>query len=141
MLTRVAAAAARMGRPDEAGAALDRAIAILGGPARPVASENRPPTQLAWLALIHRTRHEAAPDPAELRASATALEAAAAGDPTNPDHSARLALTLGELGDAAAAAAWARRALELDGLTRLDPEARALSEEQRRALRALAGEP
>jgi len=142
MLARAATALARSGRRTDSAATFDRAVEILGGPADPAAaSENRPATQFAWLAVIYRTRHEALADAAALRGAVAALFVADTKDPTNPDHAARLALTLRALGDLDAARDWARRALDRERLARLDPEARGFSDQQRAALRALAGEP
>jgi tetratricopeptide (TPR) repeat protein len=97
------------------------------------------PTELGWLALIHEAREQLSGDPAPLHEAAAALEAAAAGDPYNLEYAVRLFNLHMKLGDRESARAWGRRAIELDGLTRLDREVRGLSDAQRREIRAALG--
>lgn len=95
---------------------------------------------LRWLAVIDRVSIEAglSPDPVATREHQieTLIEAAKL-DPNNPGLAAQIAVALDVADRPSQAADWANRALELDGLARLDPLKR-IPAEQREPLNRLA---
>lgn len=102
-----------------------------------LATERRPGDSRAWrdLARLERLLPSAgSAGPTDL------LERAAALDPHSPDLALEIAESHASVGDAEAAAAWARRALAADEFMRLDPLA-GLSESEAGRAHELSGGP
>lgn len=118
--------------------AITKAEAVLGQSlrARPRSSTA---IQLGLLGLQRARLDPALADEARTQALAD-IERAAALAPRSARPPAILARVLSELGQPEAARLWARRAIELDDLTGLDPLS-ALPERERRALEGLARGP
>lgn len=91
-----------------------------------------------WRATAARARFELLGDRQGLADAVLHLETAAELDPYSVHHPVALAALHPLLGDAGKGAAWARRALEVNRLQRLDPGARGLSAAQEAALEAQA---
>jgi tetratricopeptide (TPR) repeat protein len=83
----------------------------------------------AWAALgfVHQTEAEITGEPRPLTKAAAALEQAAALDPYGLEYPVRLMRVYKALGQQDQARAWARKALDVDALQRLDKEVRGLN--------------
>lgn len=121
------------GAVDEAARWADRAVYTAATFPEPVASE------LAWLATIHRARADMSRDPTDLRRAARVLEWSARLDPYNLESALRLMRLFRELGEAEKVVQWAKKALELDDLARLDRAVHGLRDSERTEARAAAG--
>lgn len=114
---------------------LDRALTIAtrglltdpdAAPAR-----NEDATYDGWAAVVCQARYELTQDPSELRVGIPYLERATKLDPYGLEFPKRLMLLHEALGDTPQAARWARKALELDDLQRLDQQVQGLRESER----------
>ncbi|MBX3359060.1 MAG: O-antigen ligase family protein [Phycisphaeraceae bacterium] len=133
----IAARLVQVGDAREGALWLEKAVRV----ATPEDAATARTAMLTWLAVVLETAHDLNHlDQARERAAA-ALESALARDPYNLEAANRLAHVYDRLGDNAKRGSWARRALELDGQTVLDPGIRGLRENDRTDLRRWAAEP
>ncbi len=94
-------------------------------------------SSLGWLGTVHVTIGEATGNRVERELAASAWEGAARADPWGLTWPPKLARLLAQLGRPDEAAAWARKALENDDVSRLDP-LRRLTEAEKAEMRRLA---
>lgn len=92
----------------------------------------------AWLATVHQKVADALNDPVHLTNAIAAREKCAELDPYNLPNTVALAKLLDRSAKPKDAAAWAKKALELDDLARLDRAVRGLSDADRDAVRSIA---
>ncbi len=88
-----------------------------------------------WLGIVYLNQADTATDPTQNglagQGAAASFQRAAGLDPYNLEIALRLMRVYTQLGDAAAAAKWANKVLELDPLMRLDQAARGLTDSER----------
>jgi len=94
-------------------------------------------SSLGWLGTVHANIAEATGDRAERELAVDAWEGAARADPWGPTWPPKLARAVHDLGRVEEARAWARKALEIDELSRLDP-LRSLTDSEKAEMSRLA---
>lgn len=92
----------------------------------------------AWLATVYQKMADVLNDPTHLASAIAARQTCAELDPYNLPNTVALAKLCNRSGKPTDAAAWAKKALELDSLARLDRAVRGMSDADRDAMRSIA---
>ncbi|MBC7835234.1 MAG: hypothetical protein H7Y88_09065, partial [Phycisphaerales bacterium] len=130
----LAAIARDQGDADSARGAADEGLAI--AVPSPLPPRGLTASQHAWIALVHETRASLLNDDSELAGAMSSLQSAATLDPFNVDHAHRLFKWAMQLLRADEARTWAAKTIELNTLTRLDPEVKSLSQQELQRIRS-----
>lgn len=136
LLIRKAGRSFQESRPNTAKSQFEAAIGVMQPADAPPAKAG----DWLWIAMLHQTAAEATRDADSFESAIAARTQAAGLDPYNLPNAVALAKLFARAGKPKDAATWARRALELDDLSRLDRSVRGLTAPEAEMMRELAKE-